>query len=76
MSDSTWVTPASVLPDSLFKTFQPSPEQVEQLIDAARKHPLGVKFLLEGDLEAVAITFQTHAFTVDVARDQLKELDS
>ena len=77
MSDSIWVTPAAVqLPDSLFKAFQPSPEQVKRLIDAARKHPLGVEFLLEGDLGAVIITFQTHASTVDAARDQLKELDS
>lgn len=67
MSDPAW--------DNLFQTFQPSPEQVRKLIDAAQNHPLGVKFLMEGDLGTVAITFQTHAFTVEAARDQLKELE-
>lgn len=53
--------------------FRPSPEQVEELIAAADRHPLGVEFLLEGDLGAVAITFETHAFTVEAARDRLKD---
>jgi hypothetical protein len=46
---------------------------VEALLDAARNHPLGLEFLLNGDLSAVAATFQAHAFTVDAARQQLKE---
>jgi len=46
---------------------------VEALIAAARQHPLGLEFLLNGDLSAVAATFQAHAFTVDAARQQLKE---
>lgn len=45
---------------------------VEALIDAARKHPLGLEFLLNGDLSAVAATFQAHAFTVDAAREHLR----
>ena len=45
---------------------------VEALIAAARKHPLGLTFLLNGDLSAVAATFQAHAFTVDAAREHLR----
>jgi hypothetical protein len=45
---------------------------VEALIAAARKHPLGLEFLLNGDLSAVAATFQAHAFTVDAAREHLR----
>ena len=45
---------------------------VEALIEAARKHPLGLEFLLNGDLSAVAATFQAHAFTVDAAREHLR----
>ncbi len=45
---------------------------VEALIAAAREHPLGLEFLLNGDLSAVAATFQAHAFTVDAARERLK----
>jgi len=45
---------------------------VEALIEAARKHPLGLGFLLDGDLSAVAATFQAHAFTVDAAREHLR----
>lgn len=37
------------------------------LTDTAREH------LLEGDLCAVAVTFQAHAFTVDVARQRIRE---
>jgi hypothetical protein len=45
---------------------------VEALIEAARTHPLGLEFLLNGDLSAVAATFQAHAFTVDAAREHLR----
>lgn len=45
---------------------------VEALITAARKHPLGIEFLLNGDLSSVAATFQAHAFTVDAAREHLR----
>ena len=46
--------------------------EVEALIGAARKHPLGTEFLVDGHLEAVAVTFQVHAFTVDAARRVLR----
>lgn len=48
------------------------PREVEALIAAAEKHPLGLEFLLEGDLSAVAVTFQVHAFSVDAARERLR----
>ena len=47
-------------------------ERVEELIVAARKHPLGIEFLLEGDLSSVAIMFGAHAFTVEAARETLR----
>jgi len=48
------------------------PREVEALIVAAKTHPLGTEFLTDGHLEAVAITFQVHAFTVDAARRVLR----
>jgi len=59
-----------------FQPFQPTAKQVQDLINAAHSHPLGLEFLLEGDLAAVAVTFGAHAFTVEAARDQLKEAES
>ncbi len=53
--------------------FSPSPEDVDELIAAASRHPLGLEFLVNGDLCAVAIMFRAHAFTVDAARDRLRE---
>jgi hypothetical protein len=52
--------------------YVPAAREVGALIAEAQKHPLGLEFLLSGDLSAVAITFQVHAFTVDAARQQLK----
>lgn len=52
--------------------YVPSADDVEALIATAGQHPLGLEFLLEGDLAAVAITFRTHAFTVDAARQRLR----
>jgi hypothetical protein len=49
----------------------PTPEEVEQLIARAGRHPLGVEFLRDGALDAVAATFGAHAFVVDAARDRL-----
>ncbi|HSP07817.1 MAG TPA: hypothetical protein VLR94_11610 [Acidobacteriota bacterium] len=58
-----------------FTTFEPTPQQIHELIDAARNHPLGVEFLLEGDLASVAAVFEAHAFTIEAARDHLKETE-
>jgi hypothetical protein len=55
------------------RSFVPSARDVEELIAAAASHPLGLEFLLEGDLCAVAIMFQTHAFTVDAARERIRQ---
>ncbi len=53
--------------------FTPRAEDVDELVAAAENHPLGIDFLLNGDLCAVAIMFRTHAFTVDAARDRLRQ---
>lgn len=50
--------------------------RVEQLIDDARRHPLGVEFLLEGETGCVAAIFGTHAFAVDAARQRLTSSDA
>lgn len=49
---------------------------VEQLIAQARRHPLGVEFLLEGEPGCVAAIFGTHAFAVDAARQRLTSSDA
>jgi hypothetical protein len=51
--------------------YVPSAGEVEALIATAEQHPLGLEFLREGDLAAVAIMFGTHAFTVHAARQRL-----
>ena len=53
-------------------TYPASEPDVAALILAAKDHPLGTEFLVDGHLEAVAITFQVHAFTVDAARRVLR----
>jgi len=56
--------------------YQPTPAQVDALIASAKDHPLGLGFLLNGNLDAVAVTFRAHAFTVDAARRRLDRFDS
>lgn len=51
--------------------FVPAQEEVDALIAQARRHPLGVDFLLGGHLGSVAATFKTHAFTVEAARARI-----
>jgi hypothetical protein len=58
---------------SLSDDFHPHPQQIESLIAKANNHPLGIAFLLEGDLCAVAITFGVSVFAVDAARDNLRK---
>ncbi len=53
--------------------YRPTAEDVRRLIELARRHPLGLDFLREGDLGSVAATFRAHAFTVDAARARLSE---
>ncbi len=52
-------------------TQQPTQNEVITLIDRAKSHDLGVDFLTNGALDAVAMTFGVHAFVVDAARDKL-----
>ncbi len=54
-------------------SYTPGADEVARLIAAATAHPLGLEFLLEGNLCAVATMFGVHAFTVDAARQRLKE---
>ncbi len=54
-------------------SYTPGADEVQRLIGAATAHPLGLEFLLEGNLCAVATMFGVHAFTVDAARQRLKE---
>ncbi len=51
--------------------FEPSEQAVRSLIHRAEAHPLGQEFLLKGSLDAVAATFEVHAFVVDRARELL-----
>lgn len=62
-----WQLPAPKKP----LRFQPTSAEVGRLIEDARRHPLGLEFLIEGELGSVAVTFGVHAFTVDAARRRL-----
>ena len=53
-------------------SYVPSDHEIADLIAAAASHPLGIQFLLEGELCAVATTFRVHAFTVDAAREHIR----
>ncbi len=52
-------------------TQEPAKNEVITLIDRAKSHDLGIDFLTNGALDAVAVTFGVHAFVVDAARDKL-----
>lgn len=49
------------------------PRLVDQLIERASKHPLGLEFLVSGFLASVAIGLGAHAFTVEAARRRLRK---
>jgi len=51
--------------------YRPSVEEVDDLIERARHHELGLDFLRNGAQESVAAVFRVHAFTVDAARRKL-----
>ncbi|MHC5009771.1 MAG: hypothetical protein ACYTG6_02345 [Planctomycetota bacterium] len=55
--------------------FEPDAAQVEDLIQRAEKHELGTAFLAKGAQDAVAATFQVHAFVVDAARARLQAME-
>lgn len=48
-----------------------NPDLVDALIARAKRHPLGIEFLLDGGLATVAIALDAHAFTVEAARVRL-----
>tara|TARA_B100000959_G_C14918107_1_gene598252 strand:+ start:748 stop:954 length:207 start_codon:yes stop_codon:yes gene_type:complete len=52
-------------------TQDPSQNEITTLINQAKTHDLGIEFLTNGALDAVAMTFGVHAFVVDAARDEL-----
>lgn len=54
------------------RRYEPSEEEVQDLIRRAEEHELGPEFLLGGALDAVAATFGAHAFTVEAARETLR----
>ena len=47
------------------------PAVVADLVEKAKAHPLGLDYLKNGHLGSVAVTFETHAFTVLAARERL-----
>ena len=53
-------------------TYTPTRQEMDDLINQASDHPLGLQFLLRGSLDAVAATFQVHAFVVEAAREQVR----
>ena len=48
-----------------------APQLVDELIERAQGHALGLDFLRKGHLGSVAATFHAHAFTVLAARERL-----
>ncbi|MCC6741208.1 MAG: hypothetical protein IT452_19360 [Planctomycetia bacterium] len=48
------------------------PRVVDDLIERAKQHPLGVEFLSSGYIDSVAAGLETHAFTVEAARERLR----
>lgn len=49
------------------------PRVVDEVIARARKHPLGLEFLVSGFLASVAIALGAHAFTIEAARARLRK---
>ena len=48
------------------------PALVADLVERAKTHALGLDYLKGGHLGSVAVTFETHAFTVLAARELLR----
>ncbi len=57
--------------DGELTTDRPTRGEVDALIQRASNQPLGTRFLIDGALDAVAATFNVHAFVVDAAREVL-----
>lgn len=56
--------------------YEPTPAEIDALIQVASQHSLGLEFLRRGHLGTVAVTFQAHAFTVVAARERLSRTES
>ena len=56
--------------------FTPTVADMNALVRRAKRHPLGIEFLLTGELGSVAATFHAHAFTVIAARERLAKAES
>ena len=56
--------------------YEPTVQQVDELIRRAREHPLGTDYLLHGYLDSVAATFKVHGFTVEHARERIRQADT
>jgi len=63
--------PTSQLDRDTRVTYTPTDEEIDSLIDKAKKHPLGLKYIKEGETDSIASTFAVHAFVVDSAREKL-----
>jgi hypothetical protein len=57
-------------------TYIPTRQEIDAVIAAARRHPLGLGYLREGALDNVAVTLSAHAFTVVAARELLARHES
>ena len=55
--------------------YTPTQAEVDALMTRAREHPLGLDFLKDGALDAVAAVFGVHAFVILLARDQMPGAD-
>lgn len=51
--------------------YRPTDHEIEELIHRAGRHTGGTEFLMHGAQDAVAATFEVHAFVVDGARKRL-----
>jgi len=52
----------------ILQAYRPSDREIEELIHRAGRHTGGTEFLMHGAQDAVAATFEVHAFVVDGAR--------
>jgi hypothetical protein len=52
----------------MLQPYRPSDREIQDLIHRAGRHTGGTEFLMHGAQDAVAATFEVHAFVVDGAR--------
>ncbi len=59
--------------EDIVRTNSIAMRDIHQLVSRAKNSKLGIDFLQDGDLEAVAITFETTVFVVSATRDFLNK---